>query len=374
MTWFHWQVPPFVTGVFFILGVVTLYWATVNTLKIWIHEWHLPWSDDQFEAWYGLGYMIVFVFGLQALVVGANYSWQFMNFQLMAVIFCGYFVNLRVPYYTLAPLLIMFMWFNHSWGSWESWAHGFAMLAFFGVLNYIQRRHQTVRQPIIGYLLVTIPFGGVFWVLMQIKFNFTWRIFWEEWLYLVIFEILIYLYVSMLSHNSELRQQLEWSAEHDELTHAENFAAYTEALNGWFKRHHQHQQPLTMMMFDIDHFKHINDTYGHLAGDQVLKQVVVVAQTVIEANHAQMRLYRTGGEEFNVLMPVEPEVAKKTIQQIFLAINHTQVVTGDGIIELSISVGSAALAADVSPTVFYDRVDKNLYHSKQNGRMQITSD
>ncbi|MEL1196112.1 hypothetical protein AADX85_13665, partial [Staphylococcus epidermidis] len=79
-------------------------------------------------------------------------------------------------------------------------------------------------------------------------------------------------------------------------------------------------------------------------------------------------------EEFNVLMPVEPEVAKKTIQQIFLAINHTQVVTGDGIIELSISVGSAALAADVSPTVFYDRVDKNLYHSKQNGRMQITSD
>ncbi|MFC6182568.1 GGDEF domain-containing protein [Lactiplantibacillus daowaiensis] len=376
MTWFSWQVPPFVTGVFFILGVITLYWASVNTLRIWSHERHWSISDANLEAWYGLAHMVVFVFSLQEIVVGATYSWEFMNFQLIALIFCGYFLNIRVPYYFLCPLLLAFMLFNRSLMSWESWAHAVTLVTMFVTLSVLYTKFHQYRGVFGLYLLVTIPLGGLLWFWMKLKYQFSWMTFRLEWLYYIVFVILLYLYVTMLSHDSELRQQLEWSANHDSLTTTQNFAAFTESLTYYVNKGRHHHQPLTMMMFDIDHFKQMNDTYGHSAGDQVLKQVVDVAQTVLDVNDSHVKLYRTGGEEFNVLFPnYDLATARPIVDQIFNAINHTPIRFGQQQLALSISVGVTAWSAnDATARAFYERVDQHLYYSKQHGRMQITSD
>jgi len=123
MTWLNWQVPPFVTSVFFVLGVLALYQLSINWITVLVHEWHLPIADDRVRTWYGIIYMLVFVFGIQTIIVGTNYSWQFMNFQIIGLIFCAYFLDIHVRYYAFVPIALVFMIFNGSLDHWQSWLH-----------------------------------------------------------------------------------------------------------------------------------------------------------------------------------------------------------------------------------------------------------
>ncbi|WP_395350796.1 hypothetical protein [Levilactobacillus parabrevis] len=74
MTWSHWQVPPFTTSVFFVLGVLTLYWVTYNWLISWTHTRRLNVTDETVNTWYGLIYMVFFAFAMQSLIVGQSDS------------------------------------------------------------------------------------------------------------------------------------------------------------------------------------------------------------------------------------------------------------------------------------------------------------
>jgi len=377
MTWSHWAISPFITGVFFILGVLTLFWVSQNWLISALNAHHIHVNEDVINDWYGLIYMLVFVFSMQSLIVGQTDSWIFMNFQLIALTFCGYFLNIRIRYYYLYPTLLIFMLFNHSVLYWESWGHALTLMLFFTTLGFMRKRMNRWSHKIqIGsYLLTCMGFGALLWWFMKLKFTLSWGTYWQEWAYFMIFEILLYIYASMLSANSELKQNLVDFANHDALTKTENFAAYTSAINYQFQLRQKSGLELSMMMFDIDHFKQINDTYGHSAGDQILQHVTQTAQTVFKANDAHITLYRTGGEEFNVLFPgYDLDAALPIVNQLFSAINHLSVILDQQKIQLSISVGLATLTPDYqTATEFYDRVDANLYHSKRNGRMQITA-
>ncbi|BDZ31976.1 GGDEF domain-containing protein [Lactiplantibacillus sp. WILCCON 0030] len=376
MTWINWQVPPFVTSVFFVLGVLALYWLSINWITVLAHDWHVPFADEQIHRWYGVIYMLVFVFGIQTFVVGTNYSWQFMNFQIIGIIFCAYFLDIHVPYYFFVPIVLVYMLFNGSLTDWESWCHAVTLMLFFWSLNLFREHYQQHRIAPLIYMIIAVPFGGLLWFWMKLKFDFSWITFGQEWLYLVIFEVLLYVYVNLLTRESEFKQQLAQFASHDALTGTENYAAYSGSIQYLFNESRQHKLPLSMMMFDIDHFKHINDTYGHAAGDRVLQAVTETAQTVITANDTRVRLYRTGGEEFNVVLPgYDTETAEPMVRQIFDAVNHLQVTVETNQIELSISVGLCAMIVDdQTPIDFYQRVDQNLYYSKQHGRMQMTID
>lgn len=377
MTWSHWAISPFITGVFFILGVLTLFWVSQNWLISAFKAHHIQVNEDVFNDWYGLLYMLVFVFSMQSLIVGQPDSWIFMNFQLIALTFCGYFLNIRIRYYYLYPTLLLFMVFNHSYFYWESWGHGLTLMVFFTTLGFMRKRMNRWSHlfQICSYLLTCMGFGALLWWFMKFKFTLSWGTYWQEWAYFMIFEVLLYVYASTLSANSELKQNLVDFANHDALTKTENFAAYTTAINYQFQIRQKSGLELSMMMFDIDHFKQVNDTYGHSAGDQILQHVTQTAQTVFEANDTQITLYRTGGEEFNVLFPgYDLDAALPIANQLFSAINHLSVIVDKQRINLSISVGLATLSPDdQNATEFYDRVDANLYHSKRNGRMQITA-
>jgi len=374
MTWSHWQVPPFTTSVFFVLGVLTLYWVTYNWIISWTHTHRINVSDNVINTWYGLLYMVVFVFSMQSLIVGQSDAWQFMNFELIAITFCAYFLEIRVPYVLLVPIMLVYMVFDGSLGYWQSWAHAVTLFAFFVVLNIGHTTFQKFKHAFVPYLLTTVAFGGLLWFWMMLKFNFSWTTLWQEWLYLVIFETLLYIYVSMLSHDTALKLRLAKFASHDALTKTGNFAAYTEDIEYLFKHYGQTGRALSMMMFDIDHFKHINDTYGHAIGDEVLREVSATVQTVLTANDPRVKFYRTGGEEFNILFPgYDVDATKTIVDQIFTAINHLEVQSDEGVIKLSVSVGVSAITTDdKAPMDFYNRVDRNLYHSKRHGRMQIT--
>ncbi|WP_125567517.1 GGDEF domain-containing protein [Companilactobacillus insicii] len=376
MTWSTWQIAPFVTSVFFVLGVFTLYSVTFNWLTSGTHTWNISIDDDTLNSWYGVLYMLVFVFSIQTSVVGTSVSWEFMNFQLIAVTFCAYFLNIHVPYYSLLPIVLVYMVFNHSIGYWQSWGHAITLIMFFWALNKIRMKYRDGHNAFFQYMLVGIVFGGILWFWMVLKFHITWSTFWQEWIYLIIFEILLYMYISMLSQDSAVKIRLARLASHDTLTNTENFSAYTGDIEKLFDNNRKNNVPLTMMMFDIDHFKWVNDTYGHLAGDRVLQHVTKVVQAVLDENDTNISLYRTGGEEFNILFPnYKLEETERVVYQIFSAINHMEVKSDNNKINISISVGVSEINDDdKSPLDFYNRVDQNLYRSKRNGRMRITVD
>ncbi|WP_334329685.1 GGDEF domain-containing protein [Companilactobacillus sp. HBUAS59699] len=376
MTWSTWLVAPFITSVFFVLGVFTLYSVTFNWITSGTHSWNINIEDDTLNSWYGVLYMLVFVFSIQSSVVGTSVSWEFMNFQLIAVTFCAYFLNIHVPLYSFVPIVLVYMVFNHSIGYWQSWGHAITLMFFFWILNFIRVRYRDKHNEFVRYMLVGISFGGILWFWMRLKFHITWLTFAQEWIYLIIFEILLYMYISMLSQDSAIKVRLARLASHDTLTNTENFSAYTDDVRQMFDQSHEDGKPLTMMMFDIDHFKHVNDTYGHLAGDRVLQHVSMVTQTVLDENDTTISFYRTGGEEFNILFPgYSLRETETVVRQIFSAINHMKVNYDTDEISISISVGVSEITDDdKSPMDFYNRVDKNLYYSKRHGRMQITVD
>ncbi|RRK09322.1 diguanylate cyclase [Lactiplantibacillus garii] len=375
MTWSYWRVAPFITSIFFILGVLTLYWVLYNWLIAWVHSRRINIDDSVVNAWHGVVYMLVFVFVMQTTVVGTNESWQFMNFQLIALVFCSYFLNIHIRYYALLPVVIIYMVFNQSIYYWESWLYAGVMILLFWTMNFLRVWLVKKRYAWAYYLLTVSAYGAILWLFVKVKFAFSWDIYWQELLYLEVFTILLYAYVNMITKDSELKVQLTQFANHDALTRAENYAAYTAQIKYLFADSAKNNLSLSMMMFDIDHFKAVNDTYGHLAGDRVLQQATTIVQTVLDANDPQVKLYRTGGEEFNVLFQGYDLASTKTIvDQIFAAINHLVVKYNDQQIHVSISVGVAQLhPGDADPQAFYNRVDQNLYYSKRHGRMQITA-
>lgn len=374
MTWSNWRISPFVTSIFFILGVLTLYWVLFNWITTWFHARHINIDDDTVNAWHGVIYMLVFVFVMQLSVVGQSDSWEFVNFHLIAVVFCSFLLNIRMPYYSLLPVVIVYMIFDRSIFFWESWSYAVVFVLFFWSMNYLRLWVPKHKHPWLYYYGAVAFYGGLLWGLIKIKYSLDWDNTLQEYGYLMIFAGLLYAYVNMLTQDSEIKLRLAQFASHDALTETENFAAYTEHIKYLFDDSAKNNLNLSMMMFDIDHFKQVNGTYGHLAGDRVLQEVSATVKTVLEANDEKVKLYRTGGEEFNVLFPGYDLASTQVIvRQIFEAVNHLVIKYEDQEISVSISVGVSTLhQADGSRVDFYNRVDQNLYFSKRHGRMRVT--
>lgn len=157
------------------------------------------------------------------------------------------------------------------------------------------------------------------------------------------------------------------AAQTDELTGLMNRRAFFHHAQVLYERCRHHQQPLCALMLDMDHFKAINDTYGHQAGDQVLRQI----GGVITASFRQADVYgRLGGEEFAVLLPnTSLETARAIAEQLVKAIAGLACEPVHG---LSASLGVAHTdAQDQDLHSLMNTADKALYRAKALGRNQV---
>ncbi|WP_390407473.1 GGDEF domain-containing protein [Lacticaseibacillus jixiensis] len=166
------------------------------------------------------------------------------------------------------------------------------------------------------------------------------------------------------------RNRLEQQVNSDALTHAGSFFAFKAASTKALAQAQHDHTALTLVMFDIDHFKQVNDTYGHAAGNTVLQGVAEIVQQAVS-----VRLYRTGGEEFNLIFTkADPNIAK-TMQTLHQAVGNATFNYAGTAIHVTLSMGITTLKhADVSFEDVYERADANLYLSKRSGRNCITVD
>jgi len=164
------------------------------------------------------------------------------------------------------------------------------------------------------------------------------------------------------AHNLSTR-----AAQTDELTGLMNRRAFFEHAQVLYAQCRHKQQPLCVLMMDMDHFKQINDTYGHQAGDQVLRQI----GGVISASFRKADVYgRLGGEEFAVLLPnTSLEAARDIAEQLVKSISG---LVAEPVKGLSASLGVAFTdAVDEDLHGLMNTADKALYRAKALGRNQV---
>lgn len=164
----------------------------------------------------------------------------------------------------------------------------------------------------------------------------------------------------------ELNAQLQILAETDELTGLKNRRSYQEDLATNIAASAITAQPLSLVLLDIDHFKKVNDTYGHLMGDRVLQKLAQRLKTACEDGNIAARY---GGEEFALILPRMDEHGALTFAE---GIRSCIESTSLGEIPITISIGIATMKKGDTETTLQSRADQALYSSKESGRNQVT--
>lgn len=153
----------------------------------------------------------------------------------------------------------------------------------------------------------------------------------------------------------------------DRLTGLNNRGHWEECLRNEFSRCLRTRQPASLVMFDIDHFKKVNDTFGHQAGDEVIR---VVARVLLESIRATDTAGRYGGEEFGVILPATAAVDGRVVaERMRLRIEQTPVTHEGQTIAFTISLGIADFHPEMSNHAeWLSRADQALYQAKEGGR------
>ncbi|MFC3882274.1 diguanylate cyclase [Bacillus songklensis] len=181
-----------------------------------------------------------------------------------------------------------------------------------------------------------------------------------------------YLFKSYLWRSDDDYARLKEGAEKDSLTGLNNVRLFNHAIDSAFLKVKEHQEELSLLYIDIDHFKQVNDMYGHPAGDKVLQQI---GHILMQSCRSVDVVSRNGGEEFSVIMPACDSASARTIaerirknveQSVFL-------INEDVELKVTVSIGSATVNQKnmISVRQLIHQADEGLYMAKRTGRNWI---
>jgi two-component system cell cycle response regulator len=164
-------------------------------------------------------------------------------------------------------------------------------------------------------------------------------------------------------------QSLEHAAVTDSMTGMFNRRYFDEALGEYLKAFRSIDKPIGMVIFDLDHFKSVNDTHGHDVGDEVLRRVAECLHVFTRYHDVVARL---GGEEFAILSPnITERQLLNLADRIREAVSQLTVESGNVALRVTISAGIAIWDGTESGDELYRRADRQLYEAKRQGRNRV---
>jgi len=180
----------------------------------------------------------------------------------------------------------------------------------------------------------------------------------------------IFKFISSHDMEAEYYDQLYQFSIRDGLTGLYNRKSFDDKLESEFSRCKRYGHSMSLVMIDIDHFKPVNDTVGHLAGDAVLTNLSKLFGRFFRSVDF---IARYGGEEFVIILPETPlSGAVLTTERIRLAVAQNEVFVNQHTIRVTISAGVAEYKPETaSATALIDAADKKLYEAKNNGRNRV---
>lgn len=166
-------------------------------------------------------------------------------------------------------------------------------------------------------------------------------------------------------------QQLIEISRIDPLTQVYNRGYWEECLQTEFKRFARNKHSSVLMMLDADHFKKVNDNYGHQAGDEVLRKICLSLKNLLRGTDV---IGRYGGEEFSILLlDTQIAAAKITAERVRSHFEQLKIKHNNDVIRLTVSIGLCQISDKFdNHEQWIDQADKALYLSKQNGRNRTT--
>ena len=167
-------------------------------------------------------------------------------------------------------------------------------------------------------------------------------------------------------------EEMRHYAENDDLTGLFNHRIITERLADEVERSLREQAPLSVILADIDHFKSINDTFGHVVGDRVLKEVAAIFRQSVRSYDA---VGRYGGEEFLIVLPgSDLESARNRAEQLRRAVQSAHIMDGDTVVRVTSSFGAASGFPQRGQAEAVIRMaDAALYEAKGSGRNRVVA-
>lgn len=155
---------------------------------------------------------------------------------------------------------------------------------------------------------------------------------------------------------------------YDVLTHLLNRRTLSVYMKNAFYRARNYNEDFSIMIFDLDDFKQINDNYGHAFGDEVLK---IAADTISKGIKRTDFAFRWGGEEFLVLLKANKDVACCVAERIRGELVKQNILYNNEKITITVTVGVASYTSDITETELFAKADRNLYIGKNNGKNQV---
>lgn len=270
-----------------------------------------------------------------------------------------------------AEIIILFTFFIIS-GTPEGFsAIWICLLPSCGLLLF-GRKYGTMGSALM--LAIVVFFFDTPWGIACLQYNYTdsFRLRFPM-LYIAFYGVSLFLEtVRVLTHKKlvEMQEQYRYLYTHDALTGLFNRYGFNQLVNQAFDE--EQTRGLSLMIFDIDHFKHINDTYGHISGDHVLKEV---ASQLAEAVGEQGAVCRWGGEEFAILIS-NTEAIEALGEKICESIRKDCILVDADTIRLTISGGIFSVKKVLRPCSghYIQRADQCLYRAKELGRDRIETE
>ena len=175
-----------------------------------------------------------------------------------------------------------------------------------------------------------------------------------------------------IAERKQMQEELTRLATTDPLTGICNRRRFFERLELEWSRARRHSRPMSILMFDLDHFKRVNDTHGHAVGDSVLKDLCKEADDLLRSEDVLARL---GGEEFAVILPeIDRTTAEAVAERLRKRLASVEIAAPEGVVRCTVSIGVIQCRlAHESLDVALKRVDDALYRAKKSGRNLVCS-
>lgn len=323
--------------------------------------------------------VVVYAGGLMLMIrmlrlFGSTYTWTANALRNAMIIYLA--VKLKDCRAYVAFLLVTFISYWPFW-NWSAWATaGFAATLLVAV---VVNRHQRwwTGHP---WRLHAVSFSMtvLFWLFDMASYAYPAS---ETGLvigcgYLVL--LAAHGYDNLLAYRRNRLRDLVYDTQHDVLTHAFSRTKFNADLGRWLPLRVSGQAPaIHLVMVDLDHFKSVNDTYGHLAGDTVLQQFTALWQNYLETVAFPCDFYRTGGEEFSLIVAGGAKSHQvEALVAAFMSQLRQHEFDSDGqTIVIAMSAGITSVRCnDKTIDDVIARADAQLYAAKRAGRDRLHSD
>ncbi|MFK4967489.1 GGDEF domain-containing protein [Lactococcus garvieae] len=355
-----------------ILGGIFLTKNIIHRSKYAENPYYAFWLySSNFTLWI-LFLKLLFIEIVQSGAYGYLLSDISLIFIAIAVDYCIVTYYEKIEYAMLPLFTIFYLVYIYSYGfHWKSILLVTLSLGLFLLTLYFIAKNQTaVMQSYGKMMLIGLSLSVSVQLLFLSEFAFSWvhtvEIFGKTFILLVIAKFILLDISSIVGEYAKYKRYTYIDA----LTNVYNRRKFEETMDEILAS--DQISKFSLVFFDIDNFKHINDHYGHSSGDYVLKEICVIIKKYLRETGENGQLFRYGGNEFFLLFRNRKgEVVRDIMEQVAKEISEYVFHTSSNAIKRSISVGAVEITDKVTRDQAIYRVDKHLYIAKENGKNQV---